>query len=215
MKKVRCLVTAGPTREHFDPVRFISNPSSGKMGAALARACLGLGWEVSLVMGPCGAEAPEGAELVRVTSAEDMLRETSARFDSCDMLIMTAAVSDMRPREKSPAKVKKESLSMTVEFEPTPDILKTLSARKTGQVLVGFAAETNDVLAYARGKLKSKNLDAIAANSVASPDSGFASDFNAITLIFKDGEEIPLPLAPKPELAEAMAAILARKFFRD
>ena len=213
MKQIKCLITAGATREFFDPVRFISNPSTGKMGVAIANACLGAGWQTTLILGAAQAPAPEGAEKISAISAEDMLRETSARFDETDILIMAAAVSDMRPKKRLDYKVKKQDLNMAVEFEPTPDILKTLSKRKKNQILIGFAAETNDVLAYAKKKLEEKNLDAIAANNVAKADSGFASDFNEISLIFKGGEILDLGRGTKDELARALVKALEERFF--
>ena len=154
-------------------------------------------------------------EIADVVSADDMLAEIRKRFDDCDILIMTAAVCDMRPKFKCGKKVKKENLNMNVEFEQTPDILKTLSREKKNQVLIGFAAETDNLLDYAKGKLKAKNLDAIAANSVAGPDGGFASDLNEITLIFKDLRQVRLPRAPKTELAKKLVEILSAEFFKD
>ena len=215
MSKIRCLVTAGPTREFFDPVRFISNPSTGKMGAAIAEAARDFGWEVSLVLGPSALPRPQGINVENVTSADDMLKACLKKFPACDILIMTAAVSDMRPKIKSPHKVKKDSLSMTVEFEQTPDILKTLSAQKKSQILVGFAAETQNIEAYAKKKLEEKRLDAIAANCVAAQEAGFASDSNAVTLMFKDGERFAIPLASKSDVAKSLVAKLNRKFFNQ
>lgn len=214
MKKIRCLVSAGATREYFDPVRFISNPSTGKMGLAIAKAAADLGWQTSLILAPSQLEKPKNMEIVDVVSADDMLAEIRKRFDDCDILIMTAAVCDMRPKFRCDKKVKKEALNMNVEFEQTPDILKTLSREKKNQVLIGFAAETDKLLDYAKGKLKAKNLDAIAANSVASPQSGFASDLNEITLIFKDLRQVHLPRAPKTELAKKLIEILNEEFFK-
>lgn len=213
MSKIRCLVTAGPTREFFDPVRFISNPSSGKMGVAIAKAAAEIGWDVSLILGPVALMAPKNIKTVGVISADDMLREAAKRFPDCDILIMAAAVSDMRPKVKADQKVKKEALSMIVEFEPTPDILKILSSQKKNQILIGFAAETENISAYAKKKLSEKNLDAIAANSVASAESGFGSENNAIALIMKDGREIDIPFAPKPEAAKCLIEILNSEFF--
>ncbi len=213
MKQIKCLVTAGATREYFDPVRFISNPSTGKMGIAIAKACNNFGWQTTLILGASTALAPENLETISAISADDMLRETSARFEDCDILIMTAAVSDMRPKIKSAQKVKKENLNMTVEFEQTPDILKTLSKSKTHQILIGFAAETNDIKTYANKKLKEKNLDAIAANNVSKPEAGFASDFNEISLIFKSGEILELERDTKDELANKLVKILQERFF--
>lgn len=213
MRQIKCLVTAGATREYFDPVRFISNPSTGKMGIAIAKACADLGWQTTLILGATSIDAPSNVEKISAISAEDMLRETSARFDECDILIMTAAVSDMRPKIKSAQKVKKENLNMLVEFEQTPDILKTLSKSKKNQILIGFAAETNDIKTYAQKKLKEKNLDAIAANNVSKSDAGFASDFNEISLIFKNAETIELERGTKEELAKKLVGILQDKFF--
>ncbi|MBO5782145.1 MAG: phosphopantothenoylcysteine decarboxylase [Opitutales bacterium] len=213
MRQIKCLITAGATREYFDPVRFISNPSTGKMGIAIAKACKDSGWETTLVIGAASVPTPDGIETISAISAEDMLRETSARFSDCDILIMTAAVSDMRPKVKSAQKVKKEKLNMLVEFEQTPDILKTLSKSKNRQILIGFAAETNDVETYAKKKLKEKNLDAIAANNVSKKDAGFASDFNEISLFFKDGKTAELGRGTKDELAQKLVKILSEKFF--
>ena len=213
MRQIKCLITAGATREYFDPVRFISNPSTGKMGIAIAKACKDSGWETTLVLSAASVPAPDGIETISAISAEDMLRETSARFSDCDILIMTAAVSDMRPKVKSAQKVKKENLNMLVEFEQTPDILKTLSKSKNRQILIGFAAETNDVETYAKKKLKEKNLDAIAANNVSKKDAGFASDFNEISLFFKDGKTAELGRGTKDELAQKLVKILSEKFF--
>ena len=213
MKKIKCLITAGATREFFDPVRFISNPSTGKMGISIAKACRDAGWQTTLILAAAQAPAPEGVEKISAISADDMLRETSARFEDADILIMTAAVSDMRPKQRLSYKVKKQDLQMSVEFEPTPDILKTLSRRKKSQILIGFAAETNDVLAYAKKKLEEKNLDAIAANNVSNPGSGFASDFNEISLVFKGGEILDLGRGAKEELAKKLVKILGERFF--
>lgn len=209
MRKIRCLVTAGATREYFDPVRFISNPSTGKMGIAIAQAAADFGWQTSLILAPTLLEKPKNVKVIDVVSAQDMLDSARQNFDECDVLIMTAAVCDMRPKFKADKKIKKEALSMTVEFEQTPDILKTLSQEKTHQFLVGFAAETNDVINYAKGKLSAKNLDAIAANNVSSPQNGFAADFNEITLIFKDGRQILLPHASKKDLAKKLVELIA------
>ncbi|MDP0494838.1 MAG: phosphopantothenoylcysteine decarboxylase, partial [Verrucomicrobiota bacterium JB024] len=151
---IRCLITAGPTREFFDPVRYISNPSSGKMGYALAAAARTAGWQVELISGPVALPAPEGVGVVPVVTGRDMLKAVRERFPACDILIKVAAVCDMRPKHLYPHKVKKDALSLTVEFEPVEDILKTVAAdKRPGQIVVGFAAETQDVEEYARRKL--------------------------------------------------------------
>ncbi|MGA2053480.1 MAG: phosphopantothenoylcysteine decarboxylase, partial [Opitutales bacterium] len=144
-------MTAGPTREHLDPVRFLSNPSSGKMGYALAAAAAEIGWRVDLVSGPVALPAPSGVTVHRVTSAAEMLAAVEGLFDFCDVLLKTAAVCDFRPKQYTGHKVKKGEAALMVEFEPTVDILKTVAARKRpDQLVVGFAAETQDVENYAK-----------------------------------------------------------------
>lgn len=207
------MVSAGPTREHLDPVRFISNPSTGKMGIALARAAADLGWDVKLVLGPTDLEAPQGVETRRVVSAADMYEELSAGFEDCDILIMTAAVSDMKPKHCAAHKVKKTDISYSVEFEPTIDILKTLSARKGARIMVGFAAETQDLESYALKKLEEKNLDCVAANVVGGEDRGFGADDNEILLITRAGEKILLPIESKEKIAERMLDIFEKLYF--
>ena len=184
---IRCLITAGPTREFIDPVRFISNPSTGKMGFALAEAAVDAGWTVDLVAGPVALQEPDGAILYPVVTAEEMYHQVDALFDACDILIMTAAVSDFRPVQKFDRKQKKEEAGLTVEFERTIDILKTVTERKVHQTVVGFAAETNDLETYARKKLESKQLDWIVANEVGAPGAGFAAETNEVLLIGADG----------------------------
>ncbi|WP_309399893.1 phosphopantothenoylcysteine decarboxylase [Cerasicoccus maritimus] len=207
---VRCLITAGPTREWLDPVRFITNPSSGKMGYAIAEAARDLGWAVELVSGPVALAAPEGVELEKVVTGTEMLAAVQKRFPQCDVLIKTAAVCDMRPKQTAAHKVKKGDISFTVEFEPTADILKTVAAGKQpSQTVVGFAAETRDVEDYARKKLVAKNLDFICANSVAQ-GGAFESDFNEIALISKDGSSVKFGPASKAEVARQLVAKLAK-----
>ncbi|WP_269541213.1 phosphopantothenoylcysteine decarboxylase [Cerasicoccus fimbriatus] len=208
-RPIRCLITAGPTREWLDPVRFITNPSSGKMGYAIAEAARALGWTVELVSGPVALAAPEDVELEKVVTGEEMLAAVQRRFPKCDVLIKTAAVCDMRPKQAAAHKVKKDAISWTVEFEPTPDILKTVAATKQpGQVVVGFAAETQDVENYARKKLAAKNLDFICANSVAA-GGAFESDHNEIALIGKDGSLVRIGPASKTDVARELIAQLA------
>jgi len=211
MKPIRCLVTAGPTREFFDPVRFVSNPSSGKMGYAVAAAARA-GWAVTLVAGPVSLPTPEGVSRVDVVSAEEMFRAVDQAFDGADILVMSAAVSDYRPREKALHKMKKGELAMTIEMEPTTDILKTVAARKKpGQFVAGFAAETGDVVSYAEAKMKAKNCDMMVANRVGGPTGGFMSEENTVTLLFRDGARREIGPAPKTVIAgEIVAAIAAR-----
>ncbi|MDR2430021.1 MAG: phosphopantothenoylcysteine decarboxylase [Puniceicoccales bacterium] len=211
---LRCLITAGPTREYFDPVRYISNPSTGKMGYALAAAALAAGCRVELVSGPVALPAPGGAVLHAVGTAEEMLARASELFPACDILIKTAAVCDMRPCHYSARKVKKESLARVVEFEPVPDILKILSSAKTpAQTVVGFAAETEEVEKHALAKLMAKHLDLIVANQVGPGGSSnaFGSGTNHVFLLGRDGMRQEYGPAPKPDVARwLMAAILAR-----
>ena len=188
---IRCLITAGPTREYIDPVRFLSNPSTGKMGYALAHAALAQGWTVDLVAGPVALEEPEAVVFYQV----------DALFDVCDVLFMTAAVSDFRPVKQYAKKEKKQQAALTVEFEPTIDILRTMTERKRHQTVVGFAAETDHVEEYARKKLFEKRCDWIVANKVGEAGAGFASDTNAVILIGANGEQVKMGPAPKSEIA--------------
>ena len=204
---VRCLITAGPTREYFDPVRFISNPSSGKMGYALARVAAGLGCIVELVSGPVALSAPPGVRLHRVTTGAEMLECVDVLFGSCDVLVKTAAVCDFRPRVYSEQKVKKEAVPRIVEFEPVPDILKTMALRRRpGQTLVGFAAETADIEDYARRKLQEKRLDWIVANRLgrtggSSSSNAFEADTNTVLLLGAHGFREEFGPAPKVDVA--------------
>jgi len=182
-KKV--LITAGPTCEAIDPVRYISNRSSGKMGYALAEAALKMGAEVTLISGPVSISPPPGAEVVGVTSAQQMHDEVMGRKAGRDVIIMCAAVADYAPKEAASSKMKKKD-TLTLELVKTKDILKDLGAEKDFY-LAGFAAETNDIEAYAAKKLEEKNLDMIIANDVSGSDTGFDSDFNAVTIMKRGG----------------------------
>lgn len=206
---IRCLITAGPTREFIDPVRFISNPSTGKMGFALAEAALEAGWTVDLVAGPVALEEPDGAILYPVVTADEMFHQVDALFDACDVLIMTAAVSDFRPKTQHAHKQKKDEAATTVEFERTVDILKTMTGRKAHQTVVGFAAETRDVVTYAKKKLQSKNLDWIVANDVTQAGAGFGVDTNEVLLIAADGSSVKLGPAGKKVIAQELIALIA------
>ena len=201
---IRCLITAGPTREHLDPVRFLSNPSTGKMGYALADAAVAQGWTVDPVAGPVALEEPEDVVLYPVVSADEMFHQVDALFDVCDVLIMTAAVSDFRPAKQHTRKEKKGQASLTVEFERTVDILKTMTERKQHQIVVGFAAETDHVEEYARRKLFEKRCDWIVANKVGEVGAGFAANTNMVTLIGASGESVKLGPAPKSEIAREL-----------
>ena len=199
-KKV--LITAGPTREFLDPVRFVSNRSSGKMGYALAEEALKRGAKVFLVSGPTHLYPPPGLEFHGVESASQMDRAVSKFFKSADVLIMAAAVSDFkfaRPRDQ---KVKKEKSEGNIRLVPTPDILSRLGPKKKNQFVVGFAAETDNLEKNALSKMKQKNLDMIIANDVSREDAGFQSDTNLVKIIHKDGHVEELPLMQKQEVAD-------------
>ena len=199
----RVLVSAGPTQEPIDPVRFISNRSSGKMGYAIARAAQERGAEVLLVSGPTALPAPPGVRCNYVETAEDMAKALTTNFRWATIVVMAAAVADFRAEQPSSRKIKKQTGAWkTLALTPTEDILQTLSRQRTRQILVGFAAETDAVLTHARKKLADKNLDLIVANDVMAQGSGFGSDDNAATLITRDGKDIALPLMPKRELAD-------------
>lgn len=204
-RPVRCLISAGPTREFFDPVRFVSNPSSGKMGFALARSAAALGWEVTLVAGPVVIPSPEGVTVEKVITGDEMFQAIDARFDDCDILIMTAAVMDYRPVQQAAQKIKKGQLAMTIEMEPVVDILQAMSARRQQQYLVGFAAETDHLEEYALKKLAGKNCDVIVANYVGFDSAtGFEADTNEVFVFGKDGSRQRLGPAPKAVIAERL-----------
>ena len=205
---IRCLITAGPTREFIDPVRYISNPSTGKMGFSIAEAAIEAGWNVDLVAGPVALEEPNGAILYPVMTAEEMLHQVDALFDACDVLIMTAAVCDFRPIMHHTHKEKKGDASMNIEFERTADILKIMSERKAHQTVVGFSAETRDLVSYATEKLVSKKLDYIVANEVGKLGSGFAADTNEVVLIAADGSSVKLGPSTKSAIAEELIQIV-------
>ncbi|HUU32378.1 MAG TPA: phosphopantothenoylcysteine decarboxylase [Phycisphaerae bacterium] len=197
---MRILITAGPTREHLDPVRYVSNASSGRIGCALAEAALDAGHQVTLVLGPCPAEPPDGAEVVRITSAQEMFEAVAARFDACDVFLASAAVADYRPVAKRPEKIKKGEARLTVELERTPDILAEMSSRRRKQILVGFCLETEDLERRARRKLEAKGLDLVVANG---PEA-IAADRQDALLIRQVGPTQRLTGVTKAELASAI-----------
>ncbi|MCK5244095.1 MAG: bifunctional phosphopantothenoylcysteine decarboxylase/phosphopantothenate--cysteine ligase CoaBC [Desulfobacterales bacterium] len=197
-----CLITAGPTQEPIDPVRFLSNPSSGKMGYALAKAARRRGADVVLISGPVSIDAPIDVELIRVRTAQEMKEAVLSRFDSASIVIKAAAVSDYRPVNVSDHKIKKADESLALELSRTPDILRRLGKIKGDRLLVGFAAETEDLVKNAETKLKEKNLDMIVANNVQMSDSGFGVDTNRVTLIFADAGQESLSLMSKDDLAD-------------
>jgi phosphopantothenoylcysteine decarboxylase/phosphopantothenate--cysteine ligase len=197
----RVLVTAGPTWEAIDPVRHVTNPSTGKMGYALARAAKRRGAEVVLVGGPTSLESPQGVNVVRVQSARQMYDAVLDMFPSVDAVVMAAAVSDYRPKARAPQKIKKEQAVESLELERTEDILLRLGELKGRQILVGFAAETEKLVEHARAKLRQKNLDFIVANDLTAADAGFASDTNLVTILWPDGRAESLPLQDKNVVA--------------
>lgn len=200
LKGKKILVTAGPTREFIDPVRFVSNPSSGKMGYALAKAAASRGGEVTLVSGPTALNCPFGVHRVSVVSAADMAEAVFSRADEADLILKVAAVSDYAPVQTAIHKIKKGQDAVSIEMKKNPDILFNLGRRKTRQILVGFAAETRDLDAYAMKKLQEKNLDLIAGNLVGM-DAGFNADTNQIKLFYKNGETEALPEMAKEDAA--------------
>lgn len=198
------LVTAGPTQEKIDPVRFISNHSTGKMGYAIARQAKRRGANVTLVSGPVSLEAPKGVELVDIISAADMAKEVWDRADQMDMIIKAAAVADYRPLETYDDKVKKSAGELNIPLAKTDDILRRLGEnKKDGQILCGFSMETKDLLENSRAKLMKKNLDVIVANNLKVEGAGFGTDTNVVTFITKD-EVKELPLMDKAEVADCI-----------
>jgi len=209
LKGKRVVISAGPTRERIDPVRFLTNFSSGKMGYALAEAAVKLGAETILVSGPVSLPKPVGVKLIEVESAEDMLQAVLSKFDDADIVIKTAAVADYRPKHIHQQKMKKQDGDSLLDLERTTDILWTLGQQKKHQLLIGFAAETNDIESYAKDKLKKKNADYIVANDVTQPDSGFGTDTNTVVVIGKDEYERHFSNMSKKSLAlELLETIL-------
>lgn len=198
----RLLITAGPNREPLDPVRYLSNRSSGKMGYALARAAVRRGAEVALVSGPTGLDAPAGVRVISVTTAAEMRDAILKEYRQCTAVIMAAAVSDYRAAYVAEKKIKRGKGAVELRLEPNPDILRELGEKKNGQWLVGFAAETEDLAANAQKKLRDKNLDMIVANNVAENGSGFDGDTNIATIVDRTGAAHSLPLMSKDELAD-------------
>jgi len=202
------LITAGPTREKIDPVRYLTNRSSGRMGYALAEAALRRGARVLLVSGPTSISPPAAAEVTRIESAEEMRDATLGLLSQATIVIKTAAVSDYRPKSASGQKIKRKG-PMTLDLEATPDILRELASKKTTQLLIGFAAETENVLENARQKLVGKNLDAIVVNDVSRAGVGFDSDRNAVTIISRD-EVVEVAETTKSEVAQRVLDQIVR-----
>ncbi|HUX77341.1 MAG TPA: bifunctional phosphopantothenoylcysteine decarboxylase/phosphopantothenate--cysteine ligase CoaBC [Anaerolineae bacterium] len=215
----RAVVTAGPTREPLDPVRFLSNPSSGRQGFALAQAALDRGAAVTLITGPTDLPTPVGAARVDVATAQEMHDQVLSAIEGADLLLMSAAVADYRPAAPAPQKIKKDAGDLVLRLARTPDVLSAVAVRwaETGtpRLAVGFAAESQDVIENARAKLAAKNLDLIVANDVTAPDAGFAAETNRVVILGREGGVEELPLMSKAAVAEAIldrvATLLAKE----
>ncbi len=208
---MRVLITAGPTHEPIDPVRYLSNRSSGKMGYALAEAAIAAGHAVTLISGPVALARPRGLrKFVAVESADQMFDAVHANTAKIDLAILCAAVADFKSRSIAPRKIKKRGRAkMSIELVATRDILASLADRKNNFMVVGFAAETNDVIKNARKKLREKKCDAIVSNDVSRMNTGFASDHNAVTVLFRDDRVIKIPRARKSKIAARLIALFA------
>jgi phosphopantothenoylcysteine decarboxylase / phosphopantothenate---cysteine ligase len=206
---VKILVTAGPTREPIDPVRYLSNRSSGKMGYAIAEAALESGEEVTLISGPVSLPAPEGARIIRVVTSDQMHQAVHQHLDGCDVLIMCAAVADYKPVKASPHKIKKGAAALILELIPTRDILASVAAQERDFLVVGFAAETNDLQENARKKLLEKNCDLVVGNDVSSSEIGMDSDENEVTIFFRNGEMVRIPRSTKRNVARELVKIVS------
>ena len=209
---MRFLVTAGPTREPIDPVRYLSNRSSGKMGYAIADAAIEAGHNVVLISGPANVEPPRSAELVSVSTSDEMFDAVHERARDCDVLVMCAAVADYKPKQFSKNKIKKHAANLSLELVPTRDILASLSKEDRHYIVVGFAAETENVEANAQKKLQEKNCDIIVANDVSRADSGMESDKNEVTILFRNGEIKKNSRAPKKIVARELIKIFANVY---
>ncbi|SET84388.1 phosphopantothenoylcysteine decarboxylase / phosphopantothenate--cysteine ligase [Salinibacillus kushneri] len=202
------VVTAGPTRESLDPVRFFTNRSSGKMGYAIAEIAANLGAHVTLISGPSPLDVPHGVKRIDVETAEDMYKEVLRHYEQADIVIKAAAVADYRPKITFDQKMKKQEESLVVEMERTQDILKALGEKKEQQYLVGFAAETTNALQYGKEKLDRKNLDAVIINDVSQEGAGFSGDTNEATFISKQGRVEQLPLSSKRQIARQLFSLI-------
>lgn len=211
LKGKKVVITAGPTREKIDPVRYVSNFSSGKMGYSMAEAARDLGAETVLISGPVALRKPAGVKVIDVESASDMFEAMKKEYDDATIVIKSAAVADYRPAEIHPQKMKKSDDDASLQMARTTDILKTLGEWKKKQILIGFAAETEKVLEHGRGKLQRKNLDYIIVNDVTDPGGGFGNDTNVVTLLSKKGLVQPYPSMPKKKLAEVLLKAILKE----
>jgi phosphopantothenoylcysteine decarboxylase/phosphopantothenate--cysteine ligase len=204
---VRFLITAGPTREPIDPVRYLSNRSSGKMGYAIAEAALEAGHGVVLISGPVNLDPPRGAHFISILTSDEMYNAVHRGVRDCDALVMCAAVADYKPQKFLTTKVKKRDENLSLELVPTRDILGSLQNKDRHLLVVGFAAETNDLEANAQKKLHAKHCDIIVANDVSSSDSGMESDENEVTILFRNGDTKKISRAPKKIIARELVKI--------
>ena len=208
LKGKKILVTAGPTQEAIDPVRYVTNHSTGKMGYAVAKVAAQRGADVTLVSGPVQLKKPAGVKLVNIKSAKEMFDAVKAEFDGCDIVIKAAAVADYRPKNVSGEKIKKTDSSLALEMEKTDDILKYLGQNKKKQFLCGFSMETENMVENSRAKLDKKNLDMIVANNLKVSGAGFGTDTNIVTIITKD-KEVELPMMSKEEVADELLTLIS------
>lgn len=206
---MKFVVTAGPTREAIDPVRFLSNRSSGKMGYAIAEAALARKHKVTLISGPASITPPRGAKNVSITTSDELHDAVHSAVRNCDVLVMCAAVADYKPAVVSARKMQKRKTPLTLKLIPTRDILASLSKRRR-YLVIGFAAETHDLKENAQKKLRGKNCDAIVANDVSGSETGIESDENEVTIFFRDGESKKISRAPKKNIARELVKIIAK-----
>ena len=207
---MRFVVTAGPTREAIDPVRFISNRSSGKMGYAIAEAAVAAGHEVKLISGPVSIARPAGMQFISITTSDELHQEVHRAIRACDVLVMCAAVADYKPEKTESRKMKKQKTPFALELIPTRDILASLSKGDRAFLVVGFAAETHDLKRNARRKLREKNCDVIVANNVSKPGVGMESDVNAVTIFRQSGESKKISRRSKKIIARELVKIISK-----
>lgn len=207
---MRFVITAGPTREPIDPVRYLSNRSSGKMGYAIAEAAIEAGHDVVLISGPVSLDHPRGVQLILISTADEMHDAVHRHVPACDVLVMCAAVADYKPAEASAIKIKKSEKRWSLDLVPTRDILASLSKPNRPFLVVGFAAETNDLEENAKKKLRAKNCDIVVANDVSGPNCGMESDENEVTIFFKSGAPKKISRAPKKNIARELVNIFEK-----
>ncbi len=206
---LRFLITAGPTREPIDPIRYLSNRSSGKMAYAIAEAALAAKHEVMIVSGPVSLPAPEGARVSKVVTSDQMYEAVHEQLPRCDVLVMCAAVADYKPVKASPFKIKKGAAALILELVPTRDILASLADKERKYLVIGFAAETNELEENATKKLREKNCDMIVANDVSRNDRGMESDENEVIIFFRNGQSTKIPRTSKKNIARELVKIIS------